>query len=102
MIFILKSLTYSFVLRNLNIKRFEMLKPNEESKHIPENQLSEDKFLTEKQRILIEYHFAVKRSLGFPQSNNPSNNPSNPSNNPNNSNYSNNSANPTPSPHRKA
>ena len=76
-----------------------MLKPNEESKHIPENQLSEDKFLTEKQRILIEYHFAVKRSLGFTQSNNP--------NNSNNSNYSNPfpnpnySANSTPGPHRK-
>lgn len=69
-----------------------MLKPNEESKHIPENQLSEDKFLTEKQRILIEYHFAVKRSLGFTQSkksSNPSNNPSNNSNNPNSSNNSN-------------
>lgn len=79
-----------------------MLKPNEESKHIPENQLSEDKFLTEKQRILIEYHFAVKRSLGFTQSKNPNNsnnsncsNYSNPSHNPNNS------ADSTPCPHRK-
>lgn len=83
-----------------------MLKPNEESKHIPENQLSEDKFLTEKQRILIEYHFAVKRSLGFTQFKNPNN--SNNSNYSNYSNYSNpshnpnNSANSTPSPHRKA
>lgn len=73
-----------------------MLKPNEESKHIPENQLSEHKFLTEKQRKLIEYHFAVKRSLGFTQSkkssNNPTNNPTNnPSNSSNNSNPSNNS-----------
>lgn len=70
-----------------------MLKPNEESKHIPENQLSEHKFLTEKQRKLIEYHFAVKRSLGFTQSkkssNNPTNNPSNSSNNSNPSNNSN-------------
>lgn len=84
-----------------------MLKPNEESKHIPENQLSEDKFLTEKQRILIEYHFAVKRSLGFTQSkksSNLSNNPnsSNNSNYSNPSNKSNYSANSTPYPHRKA
>lgn len=82
-----------------------MLKPNEESKHIPENQLSEHKFLTEKQRKLIEYHFAVKRSLGFPQSKNPNN--SNNSNCSNYSNYSNpshnpnNSADSTPCPHRK-
>ncbi len=77
----------------MHIKRFDMLKPNEESKHIPENQLSEHKFLTEKQRKLIEYHFAVKRSLGFTQSkkssNNPTNNPSNSSNNSNPSNNSN-------------
>lgn len=75
----------------MHIKRFDMLKPNEESKHIPENQLSEHKLLTEKQRILIEYHFAVKRSLGLTESEKTSNNP-NPSNN------SNKSSNSTPSP----
>lgn len=37
-------------------------------KHISEDSPAEDKFLTEKQRRLIEYHFAVKRSLGLQES----------------------------------
>lgn len=44
------------------------LKPNKENKHISEDRFAENKFLTEKQRKLIEYHFAVKRSLGFTES----------------------------------
>lgn len=44
------------------------LKPNSENKHISEERLAGDKFLTEKQRRLIKYHFAVKRSLGFTES----------------------------------
>lgn len=43
-------------------------KPNKGDKHISRNLLVEDKFLTEKQCRLIEYNFAVKRSLGFTES----------------------------------
>ena len=42
--------------------------PINEHKYISENPSSKNEFLTEKQRILIEYHFAVKRSLGFTES----------------------------------
>lgn len=42
--------------------------PINEHKYISENPSSQNEFLTEKQRRLIEYHFAVKRSLGFTES----------------------------------
>lgn len=37
-------------------------------KHISEDSSAKDKFLTESQCRLIEYHHAVNRSLGLPES----------------------------------
>lgn len=42
--------------------------PINEHKHISEDSSAKDEFLTEKQRRLIEYHFAVNHSLGFSES----------------------------------
>lgn len=41
---------------------------NKPRKHISENPTAKDEFLTEKQCIFMAYHFAVRRSLGLPES----------------------------------
>lgn len=43
------------------------LKQSKGCKHISDDSAANDKFLTEKQRSLVEYHFAVIRSLGLPE-----------------------------------